>query len=170
MPSTYTLIKGETLASSAASYSFTAIPSTFTDLVVRTSTRGTSGGWNSVILTLNNNNSSLYSVTWLQGDGSSATSNRQSSQTTMQLDRNTIPSQDTNLFNNTEYYIPNYLSTVAKPVSNFGVGDRNTTEAYIAAMAGLANITSAITSIKIENNTSNFVSGSSFYLYGISKS
>jgi hypothetical protein len=43
MPSTYTLIKGETIGSSAASYTFTAIPSTFTDLVLRISVRSTSG-------------------------------------------------------------------------------------------------------------------------------
>lgn len=165
---TYTLISSNVLSSSAASVTFSAIPSTYTDLVVRYSARGTSGGWNYINLTMNANTSSVYSRTDLMGDGSSASSSRSSSQTSMQLDTNTIPSQDTNIFNNAEYYIPNYLSTSAKPLAAYAVGDRNTSEAYITATAGLANITSAITSIKLENLTSNFVSTSSFYLYGIS--
>ena len=39
MPSTYTLISSNVLASSAASVTFSAIPSTYTDLVVRASIR-----------------------------------------------------------------------------------------------------------------------------------
>jgi hypothetical protein len=170
MPSTYELISSTTLVSAAASYTFTAIPSTFTDLVIRYSARGTSGGWNYINLTFNGNTSSVYSHTYLMGNGSSASSSRSSNQTSMQLDTNTIPSQDTNIFNNSEYYIPNYLSTTAKPLSAYAVGDRNNAEAYITATAGLANVTSAITSIKLENLTSNFVAGSSFYLYGVKNS
>jgi hypothetical protein len=170
MANTYTLIKAETLASSAASYTFSAIPSTYTDLVLKYSARGTSGGWNYINLTVNGNTSSIYSRTDLMGSGSSASSSRSSSQTSTQLDTNTIPSQDTNIFNNAEYYIPNYLSATAKPLSAYAVGDRNTTEAYITVTAGLANTTSAISSIKLENLTSNFVTGSTFYLYGIKNS
>jgi hypothetical protein len=170
MPNTFTIISSNTLSTSAASITFSAIPNTYTDLVVKYSARGTSGGWNYVNLTINGNTSSIYSITQMNGSGTSFTSSRQSNQASMQLDTNTIPSQDSSLFSNAEYYIPSYLHAFAKPLNAIAVGERNNAEAYINGAAGLADSTSAITSITLQNLTSNFVANSSFYLYGISKS
>ncbi len=78
MPNTYELIKGETLASSAASYTFSAIPSTYTDLVVRVSARGDAGGSsNYYTIVLNANTGNVYSSTRVFGNGSTASSDRE---------------------------------------------------------------------------------------------
>lgn len=170
MPLTYSLIASNTLGASAASVTFSAIPGSFTDLVLRISARGTSGGWNSYNVNVNGNTSAIYSMTRLMSSGSTVDGSNQLNQTTMLLGTNTIPSQDTNLFSNTEIYIPSYSTSRNKIVSSFSVGERNNTTAYITTNTGVAATSSAITSITIANNTSDFVSGSSFFLYGIKNS
>ena len=168
MPSTYTLISSNVLSSNAASVTFSSIPATFTDLVLRASTRNSSGG-TCVIATTFNGQASGYSVTRLRGTGSSASSGRTSSATYLYFSL-TDSTYTANTFSNWEMYLPNYLSTTSKPVSNFSVTENNATASYIDVNAGLSNITSAITSVTLTADGDTFVSGSSFYLYGISKS
>ena len=77
--STYTPIATTTLASTATDYTFTAIPSTYTDLVLVVSGQSASGGSSS--LRFGNGSidtGSNYSYTNLKGNGSSATSARAS--------------------------------------------------------------------------------------------
>lgn len=176
MPSTYTLIKGETLASNAASYTFTAIPSTFTDLVIRMSLRsdGTGGGNSDISLTINGDTTTKYSDTILYGTGSAASSVRDATVNNTDnrfgvLENHTYTA---NTFDNQELYIPNYTSTTSKQMSNFGANENNSTTALIAAYANLYRGTTAITTILIRPYAlaGGFTSGSSFYLYGISKS
>jgi len=168
LPSTYTLISSNVLSSNAASVTFSSIPATFTDLVLRASTRNSSGG-TCVIATTFNGQASGYSVTRLRGTGSSASSGRTSSATYLYFSL-TDSTYTANTFSNWEMYLPNYLSTTSKPVSNFSVTENNATASYIDVNAGLSNITSAITSVTLTADGDTFVSGSSFYLYGISKS
>ena len=169
MPSTYSLISSNVLASSAASVTFSAIPSTYTDLVLRASTRNSSGG-TCVIATTFNGQASGYSVTRLRGTSSSASSGRTSSATSLYFSL-TDSTYTANTFSNWEMYLPNYLSTTSKPVSNFSVTENNSATAfYIDVNAGLSNITSAITSVTLTADGDTFVSGSSFYLYGIKNS
>jgi hypothetical protein len=169
MPSTYTLIKGETIASSAASYTFTAIPSTFTDLVLRYSIR--SNGTEISNLKINGSSSAVYSRTRLQGNGSTASSNRDSSQTLINLNNSTTYDGGftSNVFSSGEIYIPSYTVAQNKPISIFNVEENNDTYATTQAFAGLFGDTTAITSLTLQNGTSTdlFVSGSSFYLYGV---
>jgi hypothetical protein len=175
MPSTYTLIKGETLASSAASYSFTAIPSTFTDLVLRVSARDTNTG--AIIagttFTFNGSSGSLYSITKLIGDGTAASSSRRSNITS---DEFYYPGSNAgmtaNTFGSVEIYIPSYTASQNKPFSTFGVTENNSTtggDTEIDAWANLYRDTAAISSIAI-NAYVTFAAGSSFYLYGIKNS
>jgi hypothetical protein len=75
-----------------------------------------------------------------------------------------------NTFSSFELYIPNYGSSATKPFSSFTAHENNSTTAYLNAVAGLAAISSAVTSLSVLPNTSgtiNFVAGSSFHLYGI---
>ena len=53
-------------------------------------------------------------------------------------------------------------------MSSLGMTENNATTAYIANYANLWQTSSAITSISLQVTGQNFVSGSSFYLYGIS--
>ena len=173
MPSSRFLISSQTLASSAASVTFSSIPATYTDLVVRASIRTDNGSAaDDTNLTLNSDTTTNYSKTWLRGSGTAADSYRTSSSdpTAMggRIDGNTATS---NTFGSYELYLPNYLSTTSKPIGIFTAQEDNTTIAYINAYADLYRGTSAITTFKLAPTYgTNFLTGSSFYLYGISSS
>ena len=172
MASTYTLISSQVLASSASSVTFSSIPATYTDLVVRASTRDsqTSGViYQSIRVEFNADASSIYSVTILSGNGSATASSRLSALSyTIDNAGTNSDSATANTFSNTEMYFPNYLSTTSKPYSEFGVGENNATFAGIATTADLYRNTSAIASLKLSTNGGSFLTNSSFYLYGIS--
>jgi len=173
MPSTFQLISSNVLSSSAASVTFSAIPSTYTDLVLRVSARSTfSGGpLASMYLTFNAVGGTAYSSTNLTGDGASAGSGRLSNQSTLSAPYNNAGTSTTNTFSSTEFYFPNYTSSAAKPVSIIGAQENNATTAYMNALAGLTTNTSVISTILIgDNSGASFASGSSFYLYGIKNS
>ena len=171
MPSTYTLIKGETIGSSAASYTFTAIPSTFTDLVVKASAQATGSGYDfdNITVTFNGSSATNQSNTRLVGNGSAASSNRGTNQGT--LLPNVMPKGIVagNPWCNIELYIPNYAGSTNKPSSAFGVGEANQTEAWMSTLAGLFSSTASVSSIVL-TGTADFAAGSSFYLYGIKNS
>ena len=58
MANTYTLIASNTVGSGgAASISFSSIPSTYTDLLVKISTRDNTGSFNDMLLTFNGSGS-----------------------------------------------------------------------------------------------------------------
>jgi len=176
MPSsTYTLIKSDTLTSSAASYTFTAIPSTYTDLVVRFTGRldGGAGGGVSVIRL--NSSALSMSVTYIYTNYSyTLTSSMDSASTTAAVGYINDGGSTSNTFSNSEIYIPNYsVAGVKKQVSTIGGMEYDASAFNYGFWSALQVIdTAAITSIELDSVTggSNFVSGSSFYLYGISKS
>lgn len=165
MPVTYNLIASNTLSSAAASVTFSAIPQTYTDLVVRVSAR-VSDAAASYYIRLQPN-SGFVTSRRLEGDGSSATSATNSLYT---MGFVVGGGSDANTFNSGEWYLPNYAGSTTKPISMFTVNERNNTAANMAVNASLYNSTSAITSIELTNSDTNFVSGSSFFLYGIKNS
>ena len=167
MPSTYTLIKGETIGSSASSYTFTAIPSTYTDLVVRMSVRSTHSDFDFITISLNSNTTDGSSI-YLRGDGSTANSNDSGNAVTQYF----IPGtgQTSNTFGSCEIYLSNYTVSAAKPIGTFAVGENNATFSYITAVASLHTATATVTSIGLTPAIGQLTSGSSFYLYGIKNS
>lgn len=169
MAITYTLIASNTLFTSAASVTFSAIPNTFTDLVLRVSARNDRAVVNgAMVLRFNGSSSSVYSWTELTGNGSAAASARASSSTSLQGFALAGSSATSNTFTNTEIYIPSYTVSQNKPVSGISVNETNATAADMYATANLFSSTSAISSIELSNvSTFQFVSGSSFFLYGI---
>ena len=169
MATTYTLIKGETLASSAASYTFSAIPSTWTDLVVRTSLRVDSATTRTGSKLTLNSITSGYSETYLLNYDSTATSGQYTGNAFFwneYIDGNNATS---NTFSSGEIYIPNYAGATYKPMSLYSVAEGNSTTGYGAyTKAMLSSNTAAISSITIAgNSTAQFLAGSSFYLYGV---
>ena len=173
MPSTYTLISSNVLASSAASVTFSAIPSTYTDLVLRLSTRISEADTKaSLYVQYNSSTTAAYSRTRLIGDGSTASSSRASNSATGLITVTDATNATANTFGSTEIYIPNYAGSTNKPASVDSRSENNATEAYTDSLAWLWSNTAAITSITIYGNLNagSFVSGSSFYLYGIKKS
>jgi hypothetical protein len=178
MANTYTLISSNVLASSAASVTFSSIPSTYTDLVLRMSMRNNDNSTRGyVTFRMNSNSGTVYSTRVLLSDGATvsndAVSTRADLLSGLLTDGNTAT---TNTFSNVEMYIPSYTANQNKPISIFGVTETNaTTTAMTTAVAGLFRDTNAISSITIYPDTNaspaySFVSGSSFYLYGIKNS
>ncbi len=172
MANTYTLISSNVLTSSAASVTFSSIPATFTDLVLRTSVRSNATGTFDILNIQVNSITGNYSFTRLSGSGSAAASNNGTGFSAY-YDRFTIngDTATSNTFGSSEFYIPNYSGSANKVASSFGVSETNATTSYMAVNAHLLSDTSAITSLVLTpNNGTNFVSGSSFYLYGIKNS
>lgn len=123
---------------------------------------------------VNGSSASNYTDTALVGDSSTATSYRETATSQWTIANMPASSATSNTFNNAEIYIPNYAGTNKKPLSSFSVTENNSAVAgntYIYSIAALWNLTNAITQITLSMGASgNFVSGSSFYLYGIKNS
>jgi len=169
MANTYTLIQAQTLSSSQASVTFSAIPATYTDIVLRVSARRAEAGRQDLLIKPNNDTSN-NSGTNIQGSGAAATSNATSAQSIKIA--NIIPStnETASTFCNAEFYMSNYAGSANKPSGTFGVGENNAATAYIVSNASLSQIASAISSVVLSLASGTFDTGSSFYLYGIKNS
>ena len=170
MPSTYSLISSNVLSSSAASVTFSAIPSTYTDLVIRASARDSGTGGTYIFVKVNGSSSAIYSVTRLRGTGSAASSGNTTGATFLYFGKIDDASDTANTFGSWEAYFPNYAVAQYHPASNIGVQETNATASGMDINAGLISDTTAISSITLTPNGLGFVSGSSFYLYGIKNS
>lgn len=168
MASTYTLISSQVLGSAAASVTFSSIPSTYKDLVLRISVRTNNAGDGDNTLLKINGLTSGYSYTSLFGDASTATSANASSTTSwsIRVDGNTSTS---NTFSTNEIYIPNYSGSTYKPASGISSMENNVANpVYTFASAYLLSNTAAISSFVLTPQVgTNFLTNSSFYLYGI---
>ena len=173
MPATYIPIASTTLSSSAASVTFSSIPQTYTDLVVRASTRSSLSGFEEFVnLRVNGLTTSIYSGTRLRGTGSTASSTRNSNQSTIFAGGGFVNGgfSTTNTFTNVEIYLPNYTASQNKVISTYSATEQNSaSENQLMSQGALAQTTSAVTSISLTVNSSDFVAGSTFHLYGIKK-
>lgn len=172
MANTYTLIASNTLTGTTASVTFSSIPSTYSDLVLRVSARTDRvSTLDYLTVQFNSDTATNYSRIFLYGSGSVAGSLVDSSKSNIDTVYIDGASATTSTFANAEIYIPSYNSTSNKPLSAFGAQENNATAAYVSATAGLYRGSSAISSIYLySSNSASFVSGSSFFLYGISNS
>jgi hypothetical protein len=172
MPSsTYTLIKGETLASSAASYTFSAIPSTFTDLVLRVTLRHTTGFINTMAVKINSGDTVSYRI--LYGANFTAGSFSGSATSSDNALISDGGSNTSNTFSNGEVYFPNYTLSSYKPFLAISSGEQSGETGWQTNLVANSIIsTNPITSITILDavNGYSMVAGSSFYLYGIKSS
>ena len=170
MANTYTLIASSTVgAGGAASITFSSIPSTYTDLLIKTSLRN-SGGQNNASLTFNSDSGSNYSYKALQGSGSAVTSFGGTSQTQAYGLLENDSSYTANTFASTDFYIPNYAGSNQKSTSSDSVQETNATAAYSFFLAGLWTGTSAISNIVVNAVNGTFAQYSTAYLYGIKNS
>jgi hypothetical protein len=157
-------------AGGAADITFSTIPSTYTDLVLRLSVRTSRSGTDvddEIYIEFNGSGGTAYSVRMIEGNGSTARSVADTSQA--KLTRGTAPTDDatSNTFSNTDYYIPNYAGSTNKSVSYDTVMENNATTSKALLVAGLWSNTAAITSIKV-TALGSFVQYSTAYLYGVS--
>ena len=174
MALTYVLIASSVLSTTATDITFSSIPQTYTDLVLRTSTRvnGGSSTENYQIKINNDSTSSIYTSTYLESNGSTASSARSTNGINFAFPNVTTSGGSTaSTFASGEFYLPNYTSTVAKQASSITTPENNDPTNKMYVLAQRLNLTSAINRIDIIIATgSSFVSGSSFYLYGIKNS
>lgn len=168
MPNTHLLIQSATVGSGGASEMvFSNIPQTYTDLLLRTSTRNSTttgeiklkinGG------TTNQTDKVAYFVgasTYGSNDGTSirATAN--------------VSTSPANTFSSAEHYFADYTNTsINKVVSTRSFGEDNgTTDNAIYLGAGIWANTGAITSLTVYNSAGNMEQYSTAYLYGIKNS
>lgn len=173
MANTYTLISSNVLTSNTASVTFSSIPATYTDLVLRMSVRTTSTGNQDTFALQFNSTTTNYSINYLEGTGTSVSAGGLFNATTRTDINVTGNGATADTFSNIELYIPSYLASQHKPSSVFSVNERNASAAIMQVTANLWRNTAAITTIKLDALTYsgyNFTSGSSFYLYGIKNS
>jgi hypothetical protein len=158
MPNTYEPIATYTAPSTISDYTFTSIPSTYTDLiVVINGTMNTSE--NSLAMRFNGDTTTNYSTTAVYGTGASAASLRFTSDNKMYVGRMGSTNNSTSIFQ-----IQNYSNTT----TNKTVLSRGNSPSIVMATVALWRSTAAITSIYIADYGANsFLSGTTFTLYGI---
>lgn len=179
MANTYEAIAKSVLTSDTAAVTFSSIPSTFTDLLVVFSIRGdatyeTNNG-DALAMRINGSSTAQYSVRALRGQGTTVDSIARTTGNADSFIRTyggvASNSYTANTFSLGKVYIPNYTVAQSKAIYTNVVAENNSATAnVIAANAQLWQNTSAITSLEFTytfNASSKFVSGSSFYLYGI---
>ena len=174
MANTYTLIASNTVGSGGvSSVTFSSIPSTYTDLCLKISSR-TNRGANSDALGFRYNSDTTfanYSAKVLLSTGSvvqSNSANPANDEGGLFTSANTATA---NTFGNAEIYIPNYAGSNQKSASVDAVAETNATGVYMNISATLYNQTTAISSITFVPITGSLIQEySTFYLYGIKNS
>lgn len=159
--STYTPIATTTLGSAAASYTFSSIPSTYTDLVLVTSAAGTAGA--DMRLQFNSDTATNYSRTYLSGNGTSAFSGRATATASAGITAYGTLTATLGGTNNIAQIMNYSNSTTYKTV----LARSNDAGAGTDAIVSMWRSTAAITSINISVSTGTFSTGSTFTLYGI---
>lgn len=168
MANTYTLINSTTLSATTTNVVFNSLPTTFDDLLVKVSVRSIFAGAD--FLKMNVSPAIAYSNTLLLGNGSTASSSRNTGQGYLRVGYISNANDTTNTFSNGEIYIPKYRSTVDKAISSVGFSENNGTTAYIADYANLLQTNDVITSLTFAAANDDMAAGSSFFLYGIKNS
>lgn len=156
MPSTYEPIATNTLSSAQASYTFTSIPGTYTDLILVFNGAGSTSA--NLDTQVNGDTGSNYSFNALYGTGSTVSSNRGT---------------------NVTYFRSGYITT-AQSMSILQFQNYANTTTYKSMLGRFSpsggdvefavsmwRSTSAITSILIKPSSGNLASGSVITLYGI---
>jgi hypothetical protein len=164
---TYKLIASYELSSGASDITFSSIPQTYTDLVLRMSTRMSSG--NGGLFVRPNNASTGLNSRRIYNEGTGFGSDNLTSNYWFAYNNGSWASS--NSFASTEFYITDYTSTALNKVaSTYTVTMNYSSTRYISFNAQKLNSTSAITSIVIyPEGGGTFQTNSGFYLYGISK-
>ena len=168
MPDTFVKIATVTVGSGgASSIDFTSIPSTYTDLCLVTSTRGTFANYYDEFKIRFNGSTTGYTARNIYtGSSSSAAVSGTFDAVAFGVGSNATAST----FSNNMLYIPNYAGSNNKSFSSDFAGENNSANNFIGLYANLWANTAAITSISISSvNTSNFVQYSTATLYGILK-
>ena len=160
---TYSLIASTTLASATGTVTFSSVPQTYTDLIVVSFRQQASAA--RLYLRFNNDATSLYSDTWLSGEGATVYNGRDTSSTAISVGGIWNGTTTTTWATNTTHIMDYANTTTFKSTITRDSNDKAGT-GTVEAMIGLYRSTSAITTVNVVGG-SNFSIGSTFKLYGI---
>ena len=172
MATTYEAIATVTVGSGgAADITFSSIPQTYTDLLLKLSARtlaASGSNWSWVAVRLNG---ATTNASWRQLFGNGSTASSGNNTNALLAGYATDNAVTANTFSNSETYIPNYTSSNYKSMSNDAVTENNATSALNSFFATLWSDTAAVTSITLAQDTGiSFAEHSTATLYGIKNS
>jgi hypothetical protein len=162
MPATYEPIATTNGTGSSNTVSFTSIPATYTDLVIVFDGAATTGGTAGLVFTINGVvTGTLYSDTRVQGNGSAASSARNSSQNSAQFGYISSSNRSMTILN-----IMNYSNTTTFKTAISRSLTADASDGRVGSYVTLYRDTAAINRVDI-TATPNFSTASTFTLYGI---
>ncbi len=159
LPSTMTPIATYTATSNISELTLSSIPGTYTDLILIISGPAQATGGGSVLIQLNGDTGTNYSLTYMFGNGSSTTSGRITNSSYLFTGRMTT-TQGNGVTHFMNYSNTNTHKTV---LSRGGASD-----GIVIALANLWRSTAAITSMRfLPESGPGFATGFTATLYGI---
>lgn len=163
---TYEPVATTTLSSAQATITFSSISGSYTDLILVCCARSASANTSdSYLLTFNGDTANNYSRTRILGNGSTASSAQRTSAPNIDLEGLSGNNAASDIFMNAIIHLHSYASTSNNKTVLLRGNDANS---YVTAAAGLYRSTSAITSITLNTSSAaNFMTGSTFTIYGI---
>lgn len=171
IPTDYESISTVTLGSTAASITFSSIPSTYQHLQIRfmSTLTGTTASDEFLWLTFNSTGGTSYADHYLWGNGTSASTGGVDSQANIRfIGQSDLTVGSVDAFCVGVIDILDYTSTNKNKTVRVLSGWDNNGGGRVNFSSGLFNNTGAISTIKIERSGStNMAVGSSFALYGI---
>jgi hypothetical protein len=169
----YESIASFTADGTAATYTFTSIPATYKHLQIRSIGRHAAAisGSTTTFLRFNSDTSGSYDYHFLRGDGSAVQAYGYANNSSTEIYNSLIYNSSTaGAYGAAIIDIHDYSSTTKnKTVKYFSGSDANTASSSFQVVIGssLWRNTAAISGIQIYTGGANFVSGSTFALYGI---
>jgi len=164
--STYSTIATTTLGSAASSYTFSSIPTTYTDLVLIVNEFNATATNTSFQFQVGNGSvdtGANYSLTEIYGTGSAAGSDRASNDTAAYFNGPGIGTSTTT----PNVYITNFMNYSNTTTFKTFIGRGGSTNKNTVATVNLWRSTSAINAIKIFQSANNMAAGTTLTLYGI---
>jgi len=163
---TYEAIFTTTISGSSVSdITFSSIPSTYTDIVVIAFIKATNAANTSLGFQVNGDTASNYSNTRLQGNGTTAVSERSSSQTSGQFSGTSFRVADSaDNYSPTIFNMMNYANTTTYKTF---IARGNNASAGVGTSVSLWQSTAAINSLKIITFAGSIDVGTVVSLYGI---
>lgn len=173
MPTVYKRLSTATIAAGGSvPVTFSNIPQTYNDLLIRCSVRSADNNiYGRFQIYFNNDTSNIYSYIYMYGLGSSVTGSSQFSVNSIYgLYTNNGATSTASTFASQDIYIPNYTSSFFKSLVLDSAVENNAVTGYLTMNGGVRSSTEAITSITMTTagTGANFSQYSTFYLYGIS--
>jgi hypothetical protein len=165
MATTYEKIASTTLGSATNTITFSSIPSSFTDIrLVLSAGFSTTGA--ALIMRFNNDSTSIYSFTSLYGNGSTASSYRETNNNGIPLEMNFgLPNTQWSLWTADIF---SYTGSTFKTALTTGSTDNNGS-GIVYREVGLYRSTSVINRLDLVMGGVNFLTGTTATLYGILK-